>query len=396
MNKKYATICARELFTDQQFGSHQLPIYQSSSFCAPSMEEAIEVFKGEKKGYIYTRYGNPTIDAVQDKLALLEGLDSGDEKSCLLTTSGMAAISTLVRSILEKGQAVLIHPSLYGGTLEYFFSELKRAGHPIITTDFRDIPALEAKVTNHRRELGLIYYETPTNPGLELIDIPAVSKIAKSADIPSVVDNTFGTSYLQRPLDLGADFVIYSTTKFINGHGNSIGGAIVGNNVDFMKKRVWKSLKLIGGTISPFEAWLIAQGIKTLPLRMDKQCNNAQKLAEYLHSRTDKVKKVNYPGLSSHPQHELAIKQMTQAGSMFSFVLKSDLEGTVRFCNALEYSKAPTLGDTDTLLLHPATSSHINVGKQIRESTGIDDSLIRISTGIEDIDDLIGELEKAL
>ena len=189
------------------------------------------------------------------------------------------------------------------GTLEYFFSELKRAEYPIITTDFRDIAALEAKVTNHRRELGLIYYETPTNPGLELIDISAVTKIAKSADIPSVVDNTFCTSYLQRPLDLGADFVIYSTTKFINGHGNSIGGAIVGNDVDFMKKRVWKSLKPIGGTISPFEVWLIAQDMKTLPLRMDKQCSNAQKLAEYLNSRTDKVEKVNYPGLSLHPQY---------------------------------------------------------------------------------------------
>ncbi|TVQ50960.1 MAG: aminotransferase class I/II-fold pyridoxal phosphate-dependent enzyme [Saprospirales bacterium] len=395
MSKKYATICARELFVDQQFGSHQLPIYQSSSFYAPSMEEAIEVFKGEKKGFIYTRYGNPTIEAVQDKLALLEGLESSEEKSALLTTSGMAAISTLVQSILEKGQAVLIHPSLYGGTLEYFFSELKRAGHPIITADFRNLDTLESKVNSHLRELGLIYYETPTNPGLELIDIRAVSKIAKSAGIPTIVDNTFCTSYLQRPLDLGADFVIYSTTKFINGHGNSIGGAIVGNDSEFMRNRVWKSLKLIGGTISPFEAWLIAQGMKTLTLRMDQQCRNAQKLAEYLNSRTDVVRKVNYPGLSSHPQNHLATRQMSQPGSMLSFVLNSDLEGTVRFCNALEYSKAPTLGDTDTLLLHPATSSHINVDRQIRESTGIEDSLIRISTGIEDIGDLIAELESA-
>lgn len=395
MNKKYATICARELFVDQQFGSHQLPIYQSSSFYAPSMEEGIEVFKGEKKGYIYTRYGNPTIEAVQDKLALLEGLDTSEQKSCLLTTSGMAAISTLVQSILEKGQAVLIHPSLYGGTLEYFFSELKRAGHPIITADFRNIDNLESKVNSHLRELGLIYYETPTNPGLELIDIQAVSKVAKSAGIPTIVDNTFCTSYLQRPLDLGADFVIYSTTKFINGHGNSIGGAIVGNDGDFMKKRVWKSLKLIGGTISPFEAWLIAQGMKTLTLRMDKQCSNAQKLADYLKAQTDKVKKVNYPGLSTHPQHQLAKQQMKQSGSMMSFVLKSDLNGTIQFCDALGFSKAPTLGDTDTLLLHPATSSHINVDKQIREATGIEDSLIRISTGIEDVHDLIEELEKA-
>nr|MBS0038040.1 aminotransferase class I/II-fold pyridoxal phosphate-dependent enzyme [Saprospiraceae bacterium] len=340
--------------------------------------------------------GNPTIEAVEKKLALLESLGGDTDCHAVLTSSGMSAISTLIQALLPHGKGVLIHPSLYGGTLEYFFSELPKSGHKIFQADFRNETELNNSLEKYGEEIGLVYFETPTNPGLEIIDISNVSRLAKRYEIPTVVDNTFCTSYIQRPLQLGADYVIYSTTKFINGHGTSIGGAIIGKNEEVMRNRVWKTMKLMGTCISPFEAWLINQGIKTLPLRMEKQTENASQLAKHLAKFPDKVRVVHYPGLEHHSGFDLGKKQMSLPGSMLSFELIANLKKSVAFCNRLAYSKAPTLGDTDTLLLHPATSSHINVDPKIREETGITDGLIRLSVGLEDIDDLIEEMNAAL
>lgn len=395
MNKKYATICARELFEDNQNHSHQLPIFQTSSFEPGSMERAVDLFSGKEKGYVYTRYGNPTIDAVQNKLALLEGLGSSEDCFCILTSSGMSAISTLIQAVLEPGKAILIHPSLYGGTLEYMLHILPGSGHEVIQVDFNDSDGLKKVLAERSHEIGMIYFETPTNPGLEIIDISAVCKLAKKAGIPAAVDNTFCTSFLQQPLSLGADYVVYSTTKFINGHGNSTGGAILGKKGDPNEKPIWKNMKLLGTCIGPFEAWLINQGLKTLPLRMEKHCNNALKIARYLEAKNTLVNRVNYPGLKDNPGHRTAGRQMNLPGSMLSFELDADLKKCLEFCDALHFSKAPTLGDTDTLLLHPASSSHINVDPEIRLKSGITDGLIRLSVGIEDAEDLISDLESA-
>lgn len=396
INKKYTTICARELFEGSQHGSHQLPLYQSTSFVPENMEEGMKVFRGEKKGFIYTRYGNPTIEAVEKKLALLEGLGTDTECRAVLTSSGMSAISTLIQALLAPGKGILIYPSLYGGTLEYFFTELPKSGHKIFQADLQNESELKSFLHKNAGEIGLIYFETPTNPGLKIIDIEKISQIAKSHGIPTVVDNTFCTSYIQRPIELGVDYVIYSTTKFINGHGTSIGGAIIGTDGDIMQNKVWKTMKLMGTCISPFEAWLINQGIKTLPLRMEEQTQNAVQLAYHLMKYPDKVREVHYPGLEQHAGFDIAQKQMSIPGSMLSFELNANLEQSTAFCNGLAYSKAPTLGDTDTLLLHPATSSHINVDPKIREESGITDGLIRLSVGLEDIDDLIAEMDAAL
>ena len=391
----YETICAREWKIKDQFGSHILPLYQSNSFEAETMEDAIEVFSGKAEGYIYSRYANPTIKALEEKLAYLEGLDSGQKCYSLLTSSGMSAISTVCNSILKPGGSMVIHPSLYGGTLEYFNSELARLGHPILQIDLREPANLKKIVEASSKKPDLIFIETPTNPGLEILDIGAISGFASSLGIPLIVDNTFCTSYLQRPLELGADIVVYSTTKFINGHGNSMGGLIVSANEELIKKQLWKTMKLTGSNPSPFEAWMIYQGLKSLPLRMMKQCNNAQRIADYLDKKKPLVRKVNYPGLATHPSYSLAKSQMKLPGSMVSFELDANLAQTIEFCNSLDYSKAPTLGDIDTLILHPATSSHINVPKELRLKTGVSDSLIRLSVGIEDPDDLILSLEVA-
>ncbi|TVR82153.1 MAG: aminotransferase class I/II-fold pyridoxal phosphate-dependent enzyme [Saprospirales bacterium] len=393
--RSYETICAREWKSPDQFGSHILPLYQSNSFEAKTMEDAIEVFSGRAEGYIYSRYANPTIRALEEKLAVLEGLESGKKCYSLLTSSGMSAISTVCNSILKPGGAILIHPSLYGGTLEYFKTELSRPGHQILQIDLTDARNLKNYLKDGGVKPDLIFIETPTNPGLEILDISALSKCASSHNIPLVVDNTFCTSYLQRPLELGADIVVYSTTKFINGHGNSMGGLIVSTNEELIKKQLWKTMKLTGTNPSPFEAWVIYQGLKTLPLRMNKQCSNAREIAAYLQDKKSKVLKVNYPGLSTHKAYHLAGAQMKQPGSMLSFELDANLEQTIEFCNSLDFSKAPTLGDLDTLVLHPATSSHINITKELRLKTGVSDSLIRLSVGIEDHEDLIYSLEKA-
>lgn len=396
IRKRYATICAREIYAGDPHGSHTLPLYQSTSFESPTMEEAIEIFKEEKSGYIYSRYSNPTIAAVENKLAQLEGLDSDTDCYGLLTSSGMSAISTVVSALLEKGKAAMVHPSLYGGTLEYLYAELPKAGHDIIKANFKKPEELESLLKRRHREIGMLFFETPTNPVLEILDIQAICTLAKKFHVPVVVDNTFSTSFIQRPLDLGADLVLYSTTKFINGHGNSMGGFIAGRDEELVRKKIWKTMKLMGTNISPFEAWLINQGLKTLPLRMEKQSANAADLANFLLDQKDWVKRVNYPGISTHPQHQLAKSQMSLYGSMLSFELEAGLAQTIQFANALQYSKAPTLGDVDTLLLHPASSSHINVDKRLREETGITDSQIRLSVGIEDLNDLKEELLAAL
>lgn len=389
-----STICVKENLDIKSGESHILPIHASSAFSYQNIEDSIDVFEGRKQGYVYGRYGNPTVTAVQNKLALMESKNLDHDAFCIMTSSGLAAISTLTMSMLKPGDAILTHDALYGGSTELLKKLLQKNGVEVIVTKMDDPKGVRDKLETHKN-IRLFYFETPTNPTLQCFDIKELCDLATAFNITTAIDNTFCTSYLQRPMDLGVDFVVYSTTKFINGHGNSIAGAIIGRDRD-KEKAIWDTMKLLGTNCSPWEAWLTHIGLKTLAVRLDRACSNAQQIAEFLETHP-KVNRVNYPGLRNNPNYNVASKQMSQFGAILSFEIKGELQNGIDFMNKTQICTiAATLGNADTLLLHPATSSHLNIDREIRMANGITDGLIRISVGIEKIDDLIDDISQAL
>jgi len=391
---KLNSYCVKGGKRNESTKAHQLPLYLSSSFVMEDSQEAVDIFTGQKKGHVYSRYGNPTIDTVANKIAYLEGYDLKGETYGFLTSSGMSAITTLMMSTLQSGDAVLTQGNLYGGSTELLNKILSRMGVDTIFTNLQDLDAVEG-IIKENGNIRLLYFETPANPTMACIDIEAINIVASRYDVPTAIDNTFCTPYLQRPLSMGTDYVIHSTTKYLNGHGNSIAGAIITTNYEASRK-IWETLKLNGSTCNPFDAWLLSNGMKTLAIRMDKHSSNAQSIAEYL-SQHDKVTHVNYNGLPDHQDHEIAKKQMSQFGGMLSFTVVGGQAEALATIDRLQYcTHAPTLGDVDTLVLHPATSSHLNVDHSIREKNGITDGMVRVSVGIEDVDDLIADFEQAL
>lgn len=387
--------CVKEVKPPVTTQSHILPIFPTSSFVFESIEQGMDIFTGKEEGHVYGRYGNPTIEAVAQKLADLEVYGSDMEASGIMVSSGMSAISTLFMSALKAGDKILSQGNLYGGTTELLQKIFKNLGIEPIFTDLQDLGQVE-DILKSNPEIKMLYFETPANPTLACVDIAALSQLGKKYNVLTAIDNTFPTPYFQRPLLLGCDFVIHSTTKFINGHGNSIAGVIIGKDKSFMKDKVWIAMKLAGTNCNPWDAWLTHNGLKTLTLRMDKHQENAQKLAEFLASN-DEIKTVNYLGLEDHSDHELAKKQMTGFGGMMSFELKGGLDRGIEFMKKINFCVlAPTLGDTDTLILHPASMSHKNVAKEMRERNGITDGLIRISVGIESAEDIINDINQAL
>ncbi len=394
-SKGFGSLCVHELSDKRTTRPHQLPIYATSSFEFESINQGIDIFKGNEKGHVYGRYGNPTIEAVAEKIALMESYGQDFEAKGLLVSSGMSAISTLVLGCLKSGDKILTQGNLYGGTTELFTKLFQPLGIETILTDLKNLDLIESMVKADP-SIKMIYFETPANPTLACVDIEALAGIAKKYQILSAVDNTFCTPYLQQPLAMGVDFVVHSTTKFLNGHGNSIAGAIIGRDVEMMEKKVWTAMKLAGTNCNPFDAWLINNGIKTLELRMDRHSANAMIIAQFLEAH-DAVSRVNYVGLKSHPDHELAKKQMSDFGGMLSFELKDGLQAGIDFMNKIQFCVlAPTLGDVDTLILHPASSSHINIPREIRERNGITDGLVRLSIGIENVADIQDDLAQAL
>lgn len=389
----FDSICVHD--TDKAYTTtpHALPIYATSAFEFSDINEGIDIFDGKKSGHVYTRYGNPTIESVANKIARLEALGSDLEVFGIMTSSGMAAIATMITGLFEAGDAILTQPNLYGGTAELIGKIFKRQGIEPILQDLNDIDAV-AKLLKEKENIKGIYLESPTNPTLACVDLKAIADVAKAHDVFTMIDNTFATPYLQQPLLLGIDFVIHSTTKYLNGHGNAIAGIIIGHQKDHNK--IWSALKLIGTNCNPFDAWLVNNGIKTLSLRMDRHCENAMKLATFLESH-DKVKQVNYVGLTSHPHHELAKKQMKNFGGMLSFEVKGDINDAIRFMNNIKFcALAPTLGNVDTLIVHPASMSHRGIEKSLREANGITDGLVRVSVGIEGYEDIERDLAQAL
>jgi methionine-gamma-lyase len=390
------SLCVKEAVEQRTTPPHILPLYATSSFSFETIQQGVEIFNNIESGHAYSRYANPTVDTVAQKIADLEAHGLGLEASAVMTSSGMSAISTLLLGLLKTGDKILTQGNLYGGTTELLKAILGPLGIETIFADLRDLQATESALQQHP-EIRLLYCETPANPTLACVDIAALANLAHQHDAWAAIDNTFSSPYLQQPFAFGVDFIVHSTTKYLNGHGNSIAGIIVARDRDLLRKHVWKAMKLTGTNCSPFEAWLTNNGMKTLPLRMERHSSNALALAQYL-EKHPAVERVNYPGLPSHPDHALAQRQMKGGfGGMLSFELRGGLEAgmacmqRIRFC-----SFAPTLGDVDTLILHPASSSHLHVAREIREQNGITDGLIRVSVGIEDIRDIIADLEQAI
>jgi methionine-gamma-lyase len=307
----------------------------------------------------------------------------------------MAAISTLLFSNLKAGDKVLSHFSLYGGSNEILFKILPELNIEPIIVDLRKLDEVE-DVLKKNRDIKLMYLETPANPTIQCVDIEELSKLGKKYNLIVACDNTFATPYLQQPFKYDVDFVVHSTTKFLNGHGTAIGGVLIGRDIEFMKTKATKVHRLLGGNSNGFDAFLLIQGIKTLEIRMDRHCSNAMEVAKYLESHNS-ISKVNYSGLSSHPDHKVALKQMRHPGAMLSFELKSGLQGGIDFMNKLKMCvRTVSLGTVDTLLSHPASMTHYSVPKEQRERYGITDGLIRMNVGIENLQDILADLAQAL
>ena len=391
----FASLCVKETHEHRTTDPHILPIYATSSFAFEDIQQGIDIFTGKEKGHVYGRYGNPTIEAVADKIARLESYNTQVDAAAILFSSGMSAIQTMLLACLKSGDKILTQGNLYGGTTELLTKVMGPFGVETLFTNLQDLDQVESMVKADP-SIRMIYFETPANPTLACVDLEGLGKIAKQYDRYSAVDNTFCTPYLQQPLKYGIDFIIHSTTKYLNGHGNSIAGVLVGRDPEFMQQKVWTTMKLSGTNCNPFDAWLIHNGMKTLELRMIRHSENAMALAEYLEAHP-KVERVNYTGLSSHPDHELAQKQMRLHGGMLSFELKGGLDAGVEMMKRIEFcTLAPTLGDVDTLILHPASMSHINIPKEMRLRNGITDGLIRVSVGIESVKDIIEDLSNAM
>ena len=381
--------------------AHQTPIYASSTYVYDTAEQGMRRFTGQEEGYIYSRWGNPTFTEAENKIAALESFGLKNENGGplevkgILHSSGMAAISTLFLSTLKAGDKILSHYSLYGGTEEIVHKVLPAFGVEAVITDLRDLSKAEAAMKADPK-IKLLYLETPANPTIQCVDIEELSLLAKKYNLKVACDNTFATPFLQQPFKYNVDFIVHSTTKFLNGHGTAIGGILLGRDLEFMKTWATKVHRLLGGNSNPFDAFLLIQGIKTLEVRMERHCHNAMEVANYLEMH-DAIAKVNYTGLASHPDHSVAMKQMRHPGAMLSFELKTGLQGGIDFLNKLQMCvRTVSLGTVDTLLSHPASMTHHGVGKAEREKYGITDGLIRMNVGIENLQDIINDLEQAL
>ncbi len=381
--------------------AHLTPIYASSTFTFDNAQEGSERFAGKDKTKIYSRWGNPSFTTAQETIEALETFGLYDEQGnslevkALLHASGQAALTTLFLGNLKAGDIVLTHHALYGGTHELLLKVLAATAIQTILINLNDANLVEATLKENSH-IKLIHIETPSNPTLRCVDIQMVCDIAKKYHCLVSVDNTAATPYLQQPFKFGADFVMHSTTKFLNGHGTALGGVLLGKDLDKMNGSIWKWHVLLGGNSNAFDAYLLTQGMKTLELRMIQHCSNAMKVAEFLAAHP-KVEKVNYSGLATHPDHAIASKQMRHPGALMSFELKGGIEAGSKFINKLNMCvRAISFGTPDTLLSHPASMSHMGIAREERLKSDITDGLIRMSVGIEHIDDIINDLTQAL
>jgi len=386
-NLGFDTKCIHSGIGEYEHGPVVPPIYQTSTFKFESAQHGGSLFKGEQKGYIYTRMLNPTIEAMEDAIAALE-----NGHKALGCGSGMAAVHTVFSALLSAGDHVVCSEAVYGPTVTLLKTVFSKFG---IETTFVDASNLDAIKNAIKSNTKVVYIETPGNPTLAIADLEAAAKITHEANAQLVVDNTFMSPALQKPLDLGADVVLHSLTKFLNGHADVVGGiVIVKDEETYIHFR--KTLNQTGGVIDPFNSFLVHRGLKTLAIRMERHCTSAQKVAEWLEVHP-KIEWVRYPGLKSHPQYEIAQRQHKAQGGMITFEVKGGFSSGEAVMNSVKLSQlAVSLGGVESLIQHPASMTHASMGKEIREEANITDGLVRLSVGIENVEDIIADLEQAL
>ncbi|MBD3770296.1 MAG: methionine gamma-lyase [Rhodobacterales bacterium] len=364
------------------------PVHLTSTFAFPDAETGGALFAGEAEGHIYSRISNPTVALLEDRLASLEGAEAG-----LATASGMGAISSLMWTLLKPGDEIITDETLYGCTFAFMRHGLARFGITITHIDLTDPANLSAAINDKTR---IVYFETPANPNMRLVDIRETARIAHQAGALVVVDNTYSSPLLTRPIELGADFVVHSATKYLGGHGDLVAGAVLGRAEAIKEVRLIGVKDMTGSAMSPFTAMLVMRGLKTLQLRMARHCESGQKVAEWLEAQPG-VEAVYYPGLASHPQHELAKRQMDGFGGMIAFELAGGYDAGIAMMNRLQLiRRAVSLGDAETLIQHPASMTHSTYTEEERLEHGISNGLIRLSVGLEDVEDILADLEAAL
>ena len=390
-NKKagFGTVSIHGGSCKNPYGTLAVPIFQTSTFVFDSAEQGGKRFALEEPGYIYSRLGNPTTAVLEDKIAQLE-----HGEAAVATSSGMGAISSVMWTILKAGDHIISDKTLYGCTFAFFSHGLSKFGIEVSFVDTSDAEAVKKAMKPNTKA---VYLETPANPNLKIVDIKAIAEVAHTnPNTLVIVDNTFSTPYCQRPIELGADIVVHSATKYLNGHGDVIAGMVISKKDLIDQIRLVGIKDMTGSVLGPMEAYLIIRGMKTLEVRMKKHCENAMKVAEFLAAH-DKVAEVYFPGLKSHPGHETAAKQMDAFGGIMSFELKGGFEaGKILLNNLKLCSLAVSLGDTETLIQHPASMTHSPYTKEERMEAGITDGLVRLSVGLENIEDIIADLEYGL
>ena len=371
------------------YGTLAMPIYQTSTFIFDSAEQGGRRFALEEAGYIYTRLGNPTTTVLEDKIAALE-----EGEAAVATSSGMGAISSTLWTVLKAGDHIVTDKTLYGCTFALMCHGLTRFGIDVTFVDTSNLDEVKNAMKENTR---VVYLETPANPNLKIVDIEALAKIAHTnPNTLVIVDNTFATPYMQKPLTLGADVVVHSVTKYINGHGDVIAGLVITNKALADQIRFVGLKDMTGAVLGPQDAYYIIRGMKTFEIRMERHCKNARKVVEFLNNHP-KIERVYYPGLETHPGYEIAKKQMKDFGAMISFELKEGFEAGKTLLNSLKLcSLAVSLGDTETLIQHPASMTHSPYTKEEREAAGITDGLVRLSVGLENVEDIIADLEQGL
>jgi methionine-gamma-lyase len=383
----FETKCVHSGIDEYEYGSVVPPIYQTSTFKFKSAQHGASLFAGEEKGYIYTRMLNPTVQAMEDAIAALEG-----GHKALGCGSGMAAVHTIFAALTQAGDHVVCSSAVYGPTTTLLNTIMKKFS---VETTFVDTSNLDEVKNAIRPNTKVVYVETPGNPTLCISDLSEISKIAHNANATVVVDNTFMSPALQNPISLGVDVVMHSLTKFLNGHADVVGGIIVVKD-EQTYQHFRKTLNQIGGVIDPFNSFLVHRGLKTLALRMERHSENAQKIAEWLESHS-LIESIRYPGLKSHPNYSIGLKQHKGPGGMITIELKGGLEAGRLMMNSVKlFQLAVSLGGVESLIQHPASMTHFSMGKEARLAGGITDGLVRISVGIENVNDLLTDLEQAL
>ncbi|MBX7495640.1 methionine gamma-lyase [Qipengyuania sp. 6B39] len=372
----------------ENHGALTPPMHMASTFAFESAEQGGAIFAGEQPGYFYSRISNPTVDLLEQRIATLEGAVAG-----VATASGMGAITAVMWTLLQAGDEIVTDRTLYGCTFAFFRHGLAKFGVKVTHVDLTDPAALEAAMSD---KVKVVYFETPANPNMRLVDIAAISEVAHRHGAQVVVDNTYATPALTRPIERGADVVVHSATKYLGGHGDLIGGLVAGNAQTMQRVRLEGLKDMTGAVMSPFTATLIMRGLKTLALRMERHSATALAVAEWLEAQPQ-VSAVHYPGLESFAQHDLARRQMALPGGMIAFDLAGGYDQGIRFMNRLQMiMRAVSLGDAETLVQHPASMTHSTYTPEERAAHGIGEGLLRLSIGLEDAEDIFADLEQAL